>query len=162
MGETVKILDFGIAKLVDAGQSLTVEGGIVGTPAYMAPERFRGGVLDGKADVYSLGVLLYQMLSGRLPFDSPDADLLAVAMMHLNQAPPPLPADIPPAVADIVRAALAKDPAERPGALDLGLALARAAGMTVTRPEALLPPALGTTLPSNTATSASSFRTLAE
>ena len=162
VGETVKILDFGIAKLVDAGQSLTVEGGIVGTPAYMAPERFRGGVLDGKADVYSLGVLLYQMLSGRLPFDSPDADLLAVAMMHLNQAPPPLPADIPPAVADIVRAALAKDPAERPGALDLGLALARATGMTVTRPEALLPPALGTTLPSSTATIASAFRTLAE
>jgi CheY-like chemotaxis protein len=84
IGETVKILDFGIAKLLDVGQNLTVEGGIVGTPAYMAPERFRGAVLDGKSDVYSLGVMLYQMLSGRLPFDVYDADLLAVAMMHLN------------------------------------------------------------------------------
>jgi serine/threonine protein kinase len=162
VGETVKILDFGIAKLVDAGQSLTVEGGIVGTPAYMAPERFRGAALDGKADVYSLGVLLYQMLSGRLPFDKPDADLLAVAMMHLNEPPPPLDPGVPPAMVDIVRAALAKDPAQRPGALELGLALARATGMTVTRPDAQLPPALDTTLPSSAATLASSFGTVAE
>jgi CheY-like chemotaxis protein len=160
LGETVKILDFGIAKLVDAGESLTVEGGIVGTPAYMAPERFRGATLDGKADVYSLGVLLYQMLSGRLPFDSRDGDLLAVAMMHLNEAPPPLPADIPRDVAEITRATLAKDPAERPTALELGIALARATGMAVTRPEPLLPetatPAAG-----NIAV-ASAFRTVAE
>ena len=143
IGETVKVLDFGIAKLLDAGQSLTVEGGIVGTPAYMAPERFRGGTLDGKSDVYSLGVLLYQMLSGRLPFQGPDADLLAVAMMHLNEEPPPLKtAGVSAAVEDVVRAALAKDPAHRPGALDLGLALARATGMAVTLPEALDPAAL--------------------
>jgi len=143
IGETVKVLDFGIAKLLDAGQSLTVEGGIVGTPAYMAPERFRGAVLDGKADVYSLGVLLYQMLSGRLPFHGPDADLLAVAMMHLNEEPPPLKtAGVPAGVEDVVRAALAKDPAQRPGALDLGMALARASGMEVTRPEVLYPATL--------------------
>jgi CheY-like chemotaxis protein len=143
VGEMVKVLDFGIAKLLDAGQSLTVEGGIVGTPAYMAPERFRGATLDGKADVYSIGVLLYQMLSGRLPFQGPDADLLAVAMMHLNEDPPPLKtAGVSAAVEDVVRAALAKDPAHRPGALDLGVALALASGMAVTRPEDLYPAAL--------------------
>ena len=142
IGETVKVLDFGIAKLLDAGQSLTVEGGIVGTPAYMAPERFRGAVLDGKSDVYSLGVLLYQMLSGRLPFHAPDADLLAVAMMHLNEEPPPLKGDVPAGVEDVVRAALAKDPAHRPDALDFGLALAHATGMAVTRPDLLDPAAL--------------------
>ena len=131
IGETVKILDFGIAKLADVGQSLTVEGGIVGTPAYMAPERFRGAVLDGKSDVYSLGVMLYQMLSGRLPFDAPDADLLAVAMMHLNEEPPPLRSGVPPSVEGVVRAALVKDPARRPGARELGAALASATGIAV-------------------------------
>jgi CheY-like chemotaxis protein len=143
IGETVKVLDFGIAKLMDGGHSLTVEGGIVGTPAYMAPERFRGALLDGKSDVYSVGVLLYQMLSGRLPFDPPDADLLAVAMMHLNEEPPPLKTEgVSASVEDVVRAALAKDPARRPGAFDFGIALARAAGVTVTRPEVLYPSAL--------------------
>jgi serine/threonine protein kinase len=143
VGETVKVLDFGIAKLLDAGQSLTIEGGIVGTPAYMAPERFRGATLDGKADVYSVGVLLYQMLSGRLPFEGgADADLLAVAMMHLNEEPPRLKGGVPAVVEEVVRAALAKDPAQRPGAFDLGVALARAAGLAATQPEILYPATL--------------------
>jgi eukaryotic-like serine/threonine-protein kinase len=143
LGETVKVLDFGIAKLLDGGHSLTVEGGIVGTPAYMAPERFRGAALDGKSDVYSLGVLLYQMLSGRLPFTGPDADLLAVAMMHLNEEPAPLETPgVSAAVEDVVRAALAKDPAHRPGALELGMALARACGIEFAWPEMIDPGAL--------------------
>jgi serine/threonine protein kinase len=163
MGETVKVLDFGIAKLVDSGQSLTVEGGIVGTPAYMAPERFRGAVLDGKSDVYSVGVMLYQMLSRRLPFEGgPDADLLAVAMMHLNEEPPPLKSNVPAAVEEVVRAALAKDPARRPGARDFGIALARATGTTITEPEPLAPIVDHPSLPSSIATIARSFGTLAE
>src|SRR5438105_274386 len=74
---------------------LTVDGGIIGTPAYMAPERFRGVTPTGATDVYSVGVMLYQMLSGRLPFDSSDSDLVAIAMMHLNREPAPLRALAP-------------------------------------------------------------------
>jgi serine/threonine-protein kinase len=124
-----------------AGQSLTVDGGIVGTPAYMAPERFRGAVLDGKSDVYSLGVVLYQMLSGRLPFEGgADGDLLAIAMRHLGDDPAPLaPHGVEPEVEAVVRAALVKDPAQRPGAHELGFAFARAAGLEVSTAEALYP-----------------------
>ena len=133
LGESVKVLDFGIAKLLDASaQDLTVDGGIVGTPAYMAPERFRGGRLDGKSDVYSLGIVVYQMLSGRFPFDGADMDLLAVAMRHLNDDPAPLPDFVPPAVEGAVRAALAKDPAQRPAAVPFALAFAGAAGVDAT------------------------------
>jgi serine/threonine protein kinase len=164
IGETVKVLDFGIAKLLDGGESLTVEGGIVGTPAYMAPERFRGAILDGKSDVYSVGVLVYQMLSGRLPFAA-DADLLAVAMMHLNEEPPPLATEgVPAAVEDVVRAALAKDPRHRPCALEFGVALARASGLDVSRPEVLFPAASEiVSLPNtDTAVVARTFGTLAD
>jgi CheY-like chemotaxis protein len=133
LGETVKVLDFGIAKLLDtAAQHLTVDGGIVGTPAYMAPERFRGGALDGKSDVYSLGIVVYQMLSGRFPFDGSDMDLLTVAMRHLNDEPAPLPEFVPAAVEGAVRAALAKDPAHRPAAIPFALAFAGAAGIDAT------------------------------
>jgi CheY-like chemotaxis protein len=142
LGETVKVLDFGIAKLLDAAApELTVDGGIVGTPAYMAPERFRGGVLDGKSDVYSLGVVVYQMLSGRFPFEGSDMDLLAVAMRHLNEEPAPLPDFVPPAVEGAVRAALTKDPAQRPAAIAFALAFAGAAGIDATSLADLYPAA---------------------
>jgi CheY-like chemotaxis protein len=142
LGETVKVLDFGIAKLLDtASENLTVDGSIVGTPAYMAPERFRGATLDGKSDIYSLGVLAYQMLSGRLPFDGPENDLLAVAMRHLNDPVPPL-RGVPAAVEEIVSAALAKDPKIRPAAVPFAFAFARAAGVEVETPEALFPSSL--------------------
>jgi len=134
LGETVKVLDFGIAKIVDEdarGGSLTVEGGILGTPAYMAPERFRGEPIDGASDVYSVGVMLYQMLGGRLPFAAPDADLMAVAMMHLHREPPPLrEADpkIAPEIERIVLSALRKNARERPPIAALAASFARAAG----------------------------------
>ena len=83
-GETVKVLDFGIAKMADedarAG-NLTVDGALLGTPAYMAPERFRGEVIDGASDVYSVGVMLYQMLWGALFPRSVDG--------RRHDAPPP-------------------------------------------------------------------------
>ncbi|HEV7498856.1 MAG TPA: response regulator [Vicinamibacteria bacterium] len=133
-GETVKVLDFGIAKMVDedarAG-NLTVDGGIIGTPAYMAPERFRGDRIDGAADVYSVGVMLYQMLAGRLPFSPPGADLMAVAMMHLHREPPPLREahpEIAPEIERIVLSALRKDPRERPAIASLAARFAEAAG----------------------------------
>ncbi len=133
-GETVKVLDFGIAKMADedarAG-NLTVEGGILGTPAYMAPERFRGEAIDSASDVYSVGVLLYQMLAGRLPFSGPDSDLMAIVMMHLHREPPPLceaDPEIAPEIDRIVMSALRKDPRQRPAIASLAASFAGAAG----------------------------------
>jgi serine/threonine protein kinase len=139
IGETVKVLDFGIAKLLDgASENLTVDGSIVGTPAYMAPERFRGAALDGKSDVYSVGVLAYQMLSGRLPFDGPENDLFAVAMRHIGDEVPALATEgVPPALEEVVRAALAKDPSRRPAAVPFAFAFARSAGLEVESPAEL-------------------------
>ena len=88
--EVPKVLDFGIAKIAGAAaleQKVTLEGWIVGTPVYMAPERFDSEEVTGEADVYSVGVMLFQMLTGQLPFDS-DRDLLAVAVKHKHDPPP--------------------------------------------------------------------------
>ncbi len=133
-GERVKVLDFGIAKMADedarAG-SLTVAGGILGTPVYMAPERFRGEKIDGASDVYSVGVMLYQMLAGRAPFCAPDSDLMAIVMMHLHNEPPPLreaDSEIAPEIDRIVLSALRKDPRQRPAIASLAASFARAAG----------------------------------
>jgi len=121
VGEVVKVLDFGIAKIAGdnaANRQLTVEGGILGTPAYMAPERFTNKPFDGKSDVYSVGITLFQMLEGRLPFVV-KGDPMALALMHANDAPPPLQAVNPrarDAVQEIVLHALEKSPAKRPTA----------------------------------------------
>jgi DNA-binding response OmpR family regulator len=125
-GRTVpKVLDFGIARIlgqVAHRQHLTLEGWIVGTPAYMAPERFESGTCDGKADVYGLGITLFQMLSGRLPFESPGAEPVEIARKHVAQLPPALcginPA-VPEPLEEAVMRALAKRPAKRPSAADL-------------------------------------------
>lgn len=112
----VKILDFGIAVRVSAGgqheTKLTQKGMILGTPPYMSPEQFTGSPVKRQSDIYSLGIILYEILTGRLPFeaDSP----WAWAQRHLTATPPDLPSTIPPAVVATVRAALAKDPALRP------------------------------------------------
>jgi serine/threonine-protein kinase len=118
----VKLFDFGIAKVMEGsaiggGASLTQTGFLVGTPAYMSPEQargLRGDKLDGRSDLYSLGVVLYEMLTGRIPFEGDTP--LAVLMAHLNQAPPELAdlrAGLPDALVEIVMTALAKDPEER-------------------------------------------------
>jgi CheY-like chemotaxis protein len=129
--EVPKVLDFGIARIVGeaaADPRVTLDGFIVGTPVYMAPERFRNQAVDGRSDVYSVGVTLYQMLTGRLPFAADQADPMAVAMRHLEATPPPMGADVPKAVADVVMSALRKTREHRPDALRLGQDLARAAG----------------------------------
>ena len=131
-GEIVKVLDFGIAKLVgDAAGSeymtMTLEGDLLGTPAYMAPERLSNRPYDGRADVYGVGVMAYQMLTGVLPFTGPDP--IAIAMQHMNATPPPLRERLPnmPASVDsLVMKAMAKDPRERPTAAELGRLLADA------------------------------------
>ena len=110
----VKVLDFGIAKLVDASSTgsghTTVADAIVGTPAYMAPEQARGMTIDTRSDVFSLGVVLHELLSGRAPFvGATAADVLAAV---LQSEPRPLP-DAPPALASIVSRCLRKEPKAR-------------------------------------------------
>jgi serine/threonine protein kinase len=129
-GEVPKILDFGIAKMsheAAIGQSLTVDGSLLGTPAYMAPERFRRGPYGPKSDVYSVGAMLYEMLAGRLPFIPSSADPLALVAMQAEEDPPPLRMRCPeasPALEALVRSALHRNPESRPTAEDLGRRLA--------------------------------------
>ncbi|MDB5072429.1 MAG: Serine/threonine protein kinase [Candidatus Eremiobacteraeota bacterium] len=115
-GPRVKVLDFGIASLRTGGTfaSLTQTGAVMGTPAYMSPEQCLGEDLDGRSDIYSLGVVLFEMLCGVVPFNSPTAT--AVVMQHVQQAPPPLRVlnvSISPAMEAVVLRALAKPREER-------------------------------------------------
>jgi serine/threonine-protein kinase len=106
----LKILDFGIARL--ASSSMTASGFIVGTPDYMSPEQARGVGVDERSDIFSLGAVLYLMLTGRKPFVAPD--LPAVLHKVVSEDPPPIEAkDAPPALARIVFKALSKDAAAR-------------------------------------------------
>ncbi len=135
-GEVPKVLDFGIAKISSdsgGGKELTMAGAVLGTLAYIAPERFssRGRPVDGKADVYSLGVTLYQMLAGRQPFVGSSDDPMGLVMMHVNQPPPALRSlapEVPAPVEAAVMQALRKKPDERPSAEELARNLARAVG----------------------------------
>jgi DNA-binding response OmpR family regulator len=130
-GRTVpKVLDFGIARIlgeVAHRQHLTLDGWIVGTPAYMAPERFESGACDGKADVYGLGITLFQMLAGRLPFESAAGEPVELARKHVAQLPPnlrELNPKVPESLEEAVMRALAKRPAKRPTAAELARLLA--------------------------------------
>ncbi len=130
-GELPKVLDFGIAKLAAEsaiGQRLTIDGSLLGTPAYMAPERFRRGPYGSKSDVYSVGVMLYEMLAGRLPFIPSSADPLALVAMQAEEDPPPLRLrrpDVEPPLEGLVLSALSRDPELRPSADQLARRLAR-------------------------------------
>jgi serine/threonine protein kinase len=106
--------DFGIAKVMAAREGVTRVGAGVGTPEYMSPEQCRGTVVDGRADIYALGVLAYEMLTGRTPFIA--EDYAALAHAHIYEPPPPPSAINPrisPAVQAVVLKALAKEPAYR-------------------------------------------------
>ncbi len=108
-----KVLDFGIAKLVGVGGQ-TVSGQVLGTPAYMAPEQVRGRATDARTDIYAAGVVLYEALTGRLPFDAPSA--YEVMQMQVEVAAPRAStrrAEVPAAVDDVIERALAKDPERR-------------------------------------------------
>ncbi|MGZ5474600.1 MAG: serine/threonine-protein kinase, partial [Thermoanaerobaculia bacterium] len=98
-GETVKILDFGLARLLSAPGSRTVDG----TPAYMSPEQFRGDHVDQRTDLWSLGVVLHEMVAGAPPFRG--KSMAEITRAILSDSPPPLPV-----FADIFARALAKDP----------------------------------------------------
>ncbi|MFB7910379.1 protein kinase [Kitasatospora sp. NPDC056076] len=111
----LKVLDFGIAQLDTGAGGLTTTGTIVGSPAYMAPERWTGGRVDGRADLYALGCVLVELFTGARPFGGDSTPVLMY--QHLNEPPPALdPArfGLPPQVAGLVAELLAKEPAERP------------------------------------------------
>jgi eukaryotic-like serine/threonine-protein kinase len=107
---TVKITDFGIARAADA-VALTTTGQVIGTPQYLSPEQAEGKTATEASDIYSLGVVLYECLAGRRPFDAESP--IATALAHVREQPPPLPDDIPVAMRRTVETALAKDPGDR-------------------------------------------------
>lgn len=143
-GEATKVLDFGVSKLVagyPGGGELTVPGKVLGSPYYMSPEQATGRTLDGRADVYALGIILYEMLTGAPPFDgSQTYEILRKHVQDTARAPSHQAAtrvDIPPELDALVLRALAKDPAERPTMAELADALASAhdAARAAARPD---------------------------
>jgi serine/threonine-protein kinase len=131
----VKLGDFGVARLAEGS---TGDGGgtVVGTPRYMAPEQGRGSATTPATDIYSAGIVLYEMLAGTPPFTGDSA--VELALSHLNDDPAALPAGTPQALVEIVRRALAKDPAERfesGEAMAAALEQARASALNGERPD---------------------------
>ncbi len=122
----VKVTDFGVARLAE-GSTDGLGGTVVGTPRYMAPEQANGSAPSPATDVYGVGVVLYEMLAGRPPFEGVTA--VELLHRHLHEAPPPLPAHVPAELVRIVARALAKEQAERyadGGEMARALARARA------------------------------------
>ncbi|CAN5477210.1 hypothetical protein BH10ACT3_BH10ACT3_12980 [soil metagenome] len=120
----VKIADFGIAKADDQTE-LTQEGALVGTATYLAPEQLLGTGVDGRADLYSLGIVLYECLTGRVPFQGDTGAAIALARLHSDPIDPRrVRADVPPRVAEAVMRTLQRDPDDRyDSAADLRAAL---------------------------------------
>ncbi|MCS6885483.1 MAG: protein kinase [Acidobacteriota bacterium] len=117
--EIVRVLDFGIAKLKDANQNMTKTGNVLGTPHYMSPEQCSGGELDHRSDIYALGVIIYEMLSGQVPFDGPTP--VAIVVQHVTKNPPLLHEvnkAIPEPVSRVVMRALEKKPENRQQSAD--------------------------------------------
>ncbi|MDZ7309842.1 MAG: protein kinase [candidate division KSB1 bacterium] len=112
-GDKAKVTDFGIAKIAD-NFSLTLPGHILGTPSYMAPEQFEGGQIDGRADIFSLGVVFYELITGTRPFTGDSLAALAYKIVHKMHLPPSLQnVELPFELDEIVGRALAKQPEER-------------------------------------------------
>ena len=135
-GFTVKLVDFGIARVQrpEGLSSLTSAGAVLGTPVAMAPEQIRGQAVDARTDLYALGVLLFQLLTGQLPFEGTSA--VEVEEQHLH-APPPLLGErvhAPPALEAVVQRCLAKRPEERWPDVPAFLDALRAALAPVTSP----------------------------
>ncbi len=121
----VKILDFGLAKAADAGDdadtdtNLTASGAIVGTPAYMAPEQASGHSVDARADLFSLGCVLYELLAGKRAFSGPNTMSILMSLAnHTPPAPDKLSSECPAALSRLVMQLLEKDPAKRPASAE--------------------------------------------
>jgi serine/threonine protein kinase len=138
----VKVTDFGIARAM-AAAPLTRTGDVIGTPHYLSPEQAEGRPATPASDVYALGVVLYECLTGQRPFDGDSP--VAIVVAHVSQPVPPLPEMVPAWLRATCAAALSKDPAGRPSAADLGRSLReeKAAGTSLA----------SATPPSNAATS---------
>jgi tRNA A-37 threonylcarbamoyl transferase component Bud32 len=129
--QVVKVIDFGIAKLTDesnlpGAETATLSGMFLGTPAYMAPERVFNQPYDGRADVYAVGVMIYEMVAGRLPFERTTGGHLSLMRMHAVEEPEALTKVAPdahPKLEAAVMRAMRKEPAERPTAAQLGTML---------------------------------------
>ena len=139
-GYRIKVLDFGIAKLKDlstTSANLTQAGTVIGTPSYMSPEQCRGREVDSRSDIYSLGVILYEMLTGSVPFFAKHS--AEVVAMHVSEAPPPPSARnpaVPPAVEAVVMRALQKHPdARQQSAGELAKELSTAVRAAVSAPQ---------------------------
>jgi len=126
-GNRPKILDFGVAKIADAGGAITARGVAVGTPRYMSPEQASGERVDGRSDLYAVGLLIHEMVAGRGPFDDArDANELLLA--HLGRRPPNLATVVPGVsaeLADLVARLLAKEPSARPADARAAAAIVR-------------------------------------
>jgi serine/threonine-protein kinase len=142
-----KVTDFGIARSLEVHGGLTQTGTVMGTSDYISPEQARGGRVDAQSDIYSLGAVLYELLTGDVPF--PGDNFVAVALRHINEPAPSVRArrpDVSPRLDAVVRRAMAKDPRDRFGSMDelcvelracldsAGDSLAGAETMVVTRP----------------------------
>lgn len=148
------LTDFGIAKILESGSKLTATGGIIGTPAYMSPEQGLGEKVDGRSDIYALGIMLYEMATGRVPYQAETP--MAIMIKHLNDPLPP-PRRLNPALHEaverVILKALAKQPQDRYAAAgEMVRALQAAIPETVETPpapaeaDATLVSAAGTTL----------------
>jgi hypothetical protein len=134
----VKVLDFGLVKHLSERpeEQLTQTGLFMGSPKYMAPEQIQGGHVDARTDVYSLGIMMYEMLAGKVPFERPTS--VNILMAHVGEPPPPMRAVNPnlicsPAFEDLVMCCIAKDPAQRFTTMDHVLqAIKRAHGGSMT------------------------------
>jgi serine/threonine-protein kinase len=131
----VKLVDFGISAATGAIDE--TDGEVLGTPAYLAPERLDGGPVRAATDVYALGLLLYRALAGRLPWTG--TTVTEMVGNHLYATPAPLPriAGLPPRVADLCRRALAKRPEDRPTAAEASRILGAAVGLPAPQPLSL-------------------------
>ncbi|WP_179855522.1 serine/threonine-protein kinase [Paractinoplanes atraurantiacus] len=137
----VKLVDFGISAAVGVldGQ----DGQVLGTPAYLAPERIAGGPVRPATDVYALGLVLHLALAGRMPWDASTVTQMVRAHVYATPAPLPRIAGLPPAVSRLVARCLTKNPADRPSSIEVSEVLGELAGLP---PAALLRSAAGPTL----------------
>jgi serine/threonine-protein kinase len=135
----VKVLDFGLVKNVSGdgkGEDLTQTGLFMGSPKYMAPEQIRGDKVDARTDIYALGIIMYEMITGKVPFDRPNS--VNILMAHVNEEAPALRqmnpnVNVSPAIEDTVARCMAKDPDQRFRSMDEVLAsLKRVGGGTMT------------------------------